>query len=71
MLVLGVINGGLGLDLAGEDAKGEIAYGVIAGFFYLLWLLVVILTEVRRRRAGAGVRGKASREGSSGYGTAA
>lgn len=49
MLVLGAINGGLGLDLAGQENSARIGYGVVAAFFYLLWLAVVILTEVRRR----------------------
>lgn len=37
VLTLGIINGGLGLKLTGDNPKGEIAYGVIAG---ILWLLV-------------------------------
>ena len=37
MITLGIINGGLGLKLTGDNKKGEIAYGVIAG---TLWTLV-------------------------------
>jgi hypothetical protein len=42
LLLLGVINGGLGLQLAGEGNEFIIAYGVIAGVLYLAWFIVSI-----------------------------
>jgi hypothetical protein len=42
LLVLGVINGGLGLQLADEGKEFIIAYGVIAGIVYLTWLVVAL-----------------------------
>jgi len=47
LLILGAINGGLGLQLAADTTSGEIAYGVIAGFFFLLWFAVIVWTEFR------------------------
>lgn len=35
---LGIINGGLGLQLADNTVKGEIAYGVIAAVMWLVWV---------------------------------
>lgn len=42
ILTLGIINGGLGLMLSGNTVKGEIAYGVIAGVMWLIWMAVAI-----------------------------
>ena len=47
ILTAGVINGGLGLMLSGNTVKGEIAYGVIAGTIWLVWVAVVVLSYVR------------------------
>ncbi|GAB7353967.1 hypothetical protein MBLNU459_g4564t1 [Dothideomycetes sp. NU459] len=52
-LLLGVINGGLGLQLSGNTRAGQIAYGVLAAFFYLLWLGVAVFRWYRARRTGA------------------
>jgi len=45
----GIINGGLGLMLAGNTVKGEIAYGVIAGVIWVVWLAVVIWSSLRAK----------------------
>ncbi|KAJ8068511.1 hypothetical protein OCU04_004061 [Sclerotinia nivalis] len=50
LIVLAVINGGLGLQLASNTKNGEIAYGVIAAFMGLFYIGVVIFTAVRKRR---------------------
>jgi len=50
LLILGAINGGLGLQLAANTVSGEIAYGVIAGFFFLLWFVVIAWTEFRGKQ---------------------
>ncbi|GAB7337801.1 hypothetical protein MBLNU457_4211t1 [Dothideomycetes sp. NU457] len=49
-VTLGAINGGLGLQLAANTTGGEIAYGVVAGVFFLLYFAVIAYTEVRDRR---------------------
>lgn len=59
LIVLGMVNGGLGIRLASfspfqSDAtsnKAGIAYGVIAAVVFALYLIFVIVFEVRRRRA--------------------
>jgi hypothetical protein len=42
LLVLGVINGGLGLWLADEDKNFIIPYSVVAAVVYLSWLAIAI-----------------------------
>ena len=39
IVTLAIINGGLGLQLSNNTKKGEIAYGVIAGVMWLLWVI--------------------------------
>ncbi|TEY87364.1 hypothetical protein BOTCAL_0003g00450 [Botryotinia calthae] len=50
LIVLAVINGGLGLQLAANTRNGEVAYAVIAAFMGVLYIGVVILTSMRKRR---------------------
>ncbi|KAF7904093.1 hypothetical protein EAF00_001427 [Botryotinia globosa] len=73
VITLGIINGGLGLRLADNSKKGEIAYGVIAGFVWVLWVAVILFATVKiRERRGSGmdgsgasvIRDKSSNEGS-------
>ncbi len=47
---LGIINGGLGLKLAANAPKCEIAYGVIAGVMAVTY---AVLVAVRRKGKGA------------------
>lgn len=50
-IVLGIINGGLGIRLAGDVSQGgKVAYAVIAAIMGLSYLASVILGERRRRR---------------------
>ena len=58
LLLLAVINGGLGLKLSDNTKSGEIAYGVIAGLVFLLYLAVFLFTTVKPR-AGRTVDGVA------------
>ena len=44
IITLGIINGGLGLQLSGNTTKGEIAYGVIAGVIWLVWVGVSLMS---------------------------
>ena len=52
-MVLGAINGGLGLHLAagpgGPTQSGIIAYGVLAGIVYALYAAVIAFTGRRKR----------------------
>ena len=50
LLALGIINGGLGLMLAENTKGGEIAYGVVAGVVGLMYLSVITLWLIRRKR---------------------
>lgn len=54
-ITLGIINGGLGLKLADSmrmsSRSGMIAYGVVAGFMWLLWVAAIVIGERRRKRA--------------------
>jgi hypothetical protein len=45
MLLLGVINGGLGLWLSGAGNDLIIPYGVVAGIVYITWAVVAILDD--------------------------
>lgn len=57
LIVLGVINGGLGLKLASyspyetHSKTKIIVYGVASGIMLVLYFLIVILGEIRRSRA--------------------
>lgn len=48
LLILAVINGGLGLQLSDNTVKGEIAYGVIAGVMFLLYIAVLAISYGRK-----------------------
>jgi len=52
LIILGIINGGLGLQLAANASKGQlIAYGVVSGVVGLAYILLVVV-----KRKGAGLR---------------
>jgi hypothetical protein len=51
MIPLGIINGGLGLGIAGASKGIKAAYAAIAGVLGGLWILVAVFSEVRRRQA--------------------
>ncbi|KAI9820422.1 MAG: hypothetical protein M1832_003755 [Thelocarpon impressellum] len=54
LLVLGIINGGLGLQLANNSRNGEIAYGVVAGVVGVVYIVVVGLWSTGRTRPRVG-----------------
>lgn len=54
LIILAVINGGLGLQLSGNTVKGEIAYGVIAGVMFLLYLIVLAVSYMRKDKRHEG-----------------
>lgn len=47
-MLLGIVNGGLGLQLAANSRGGEIAYGVVGGILGACVLLVAAWTEYKR-----------------------
>lgn len=49
IVTVGIINGGLGLMLSGNTIKGEIAYGVIAGVVWLIWMAVAVWGQLRSK----------------------
>ena len=51
VVLLGIINGGLGLRLADNAIVGaEAAYGVVAGVVWCVWVAAAIMGEVKRFR---------------------
>lgn len=52
LILLGIINGGLGLRLANNSRTGEIAYGVLGGLVGLVILLWAAFFEAQKRRQG-------------------
>jgi predicted Na+-dependent transporter len=51
MITLGIINGGLGLYLAGASQSLKTAYAVVAAVLWALWMLAAFAGEIRRCRA--------------------
>jgi len=49
-IILGMINGGLGLQLADAGRSSVIAYGVIAGLMGLVYLAAIAFGELKRER---------------------
>ena len=49
-IILGMINGGLGLQLAGASRSSTIAYGVIAGLMGVIYIFAIVFGELRRSR---------------------
>ena len=45
LLILGLINGGLGLQAANNSVKGEIVYGVFAGISFIAYVLLVFVLK--------------------------
>jgi len=62
IVTLGIINGGLGLMLAGNTVKGEIAYGVVAGVMWATWVAVVVWSHLNSKRTTGGTGEKAWRK---------
>ncbi|CAF9930393.1 MAG: hypothetical protein HETSPECPRED_007622 [Heterodermia speciosa] len=54
LILVAVINGGLGLQLSGNTVKGEIAYGVVAGVMFLLYLAALAVSYLRKDNSHKG-----------------
>ncbi|GAM89121.1 hypothetical protein ANO11243_071560 [Dothideomycetidae sp. 11243] len=52
LILLGIINGGLGLQLAGATTKSMIAYGVLGGLVGVLYIVMFVLVEAKMPRGG-------------------
>jgi hypothetical protein len=50
-IILGIVNGGLGLQLAGAESSHKIAYGVCAGVMGAVYISAAVVGELRRGRA--------------------
>lgn len=50
LVTLGIVNGGLGLELAGERAYVKIMYGVFAGLVWAVWLSTSMWAVLRAGR---------------------
>jgi hypothetical protein len=55
LIICGVINGGLGLQLAANSPNGNIAYGVVAGAMFILYVVVVLITGLRKMNTKSSV----------------
>lgn len=53
-ITLGIINGGLGLQLAGASDSIIIAYSVVGGIAWLLWAITAMMGEIQRRKKTGG-----------------
>lgn len=48
LITLGIINGGLGMQLAKVSRDGKIAYGVCAGFIWVVWMAIAVASDIRK-----------------------
>ena len=74
LIVLGIINGGLGIRLASfspfqtdeTTRKAKIVYGIVAAVMFVLYLVLVVVFEIRKRAQAKmpveGARGTAHAE---------
>ena len=58
LIILGIINGGLGLQLAANTTGGEIAYGIVAGVVGVTYLAIILISMVRKRGVPTGETGE-------------
>ncbi|KAF4545850.1 Integral membrane protein [Lasiodiplodia theobromae] len=52
VITLGIVNGGLGLELADQGKGAYIAYGVVAGIVWFLYVAVAVYGELTRKNRG-------------------
>lgn len=60
LILLGIVNGGLGLQLANNTRPGTIVYGVVAGLVGVGYCGVMLLVEVRNKRRQTGEKSDAA-----------
>lgn len=49
-ILLGIVNGGLGLQVAGARDTAKLAYTIVAAIFGGTWVVLALLSEFRGRR---------------------
>ncbi|OTB02503.1 hypothetical protein M426DRAFT_322595 [Hypoxylon sp. CI-4A] len=49
LMILGILNGGLGLELAEAPLKWVVVYSVLAGIIFVIYMAVAVFGELRRR----------------------
>lgn len=47
IITMGMINGGLGLQLTGVSTGSYIAYGVVVGLFWLTWMAIDVRATLK------------------------
>lgn len=58
-IILGIINGGLGLYISGNANGGQImAYGLLSGMVVLVWMMASVFGEIRKHRRDVPKKGK-------------
>ena len=55
LMILGIVNGGLGLQLADAPKAFTIAYSVVAGIVSILYVAGTLVGEMRKRRRSKGL----------------
>lgn len=50
IITLGIINGGLGLNLANNTTRGKIAYGIFAAVMFSAFVAASVYGEIKRAR---------------------
>ena len=54
LILLGIVNGGLGLQLAANAKGGQIAYGIVGGIFGVAIFIIAIVVGMKRPRSANG-----------------
>jgi Cytochrome domain of cellobiose dehydrogenase/Eukaryotic cytochrome b561 len=54
IILLGILNGGLGLQLSDNNAKAVIAYIVIASAFTFSWMVLIVVTSLSKHKVANG-----------------
>lgn len=49
LIIVGLINGGLGLTAANDTVNGEIAYGVLAGVSAIVYKALLFVVKMKSR----------------------
>ncbi|KAK1836836.1 hypothetical protein QBC39DRAFT_238222, partial [Podospora conica] len=55
-ITMGIVNGGLGLNLAAAAASRKRTYIIVAAVMWTLWMLVALWAEVRKARASRKIK---------------
>jgi hypothetical protein len=65
LIIAGIVNGGLGLQLAANTMPGKIVYSVLGGLAGAAMILLAVATESRTAKSGPGGSGEAKPVGDS------